>query len=53
MDNKYKNHRILVTGGHATPAVACINALKDRGYKNFVYIGEKISLLFDKNPSSE
>jgi UDP-N-acetylglucosamine--N-acetylmuramyl-(pentapeptide) pyrophosphoryl-undecaprenol N-acetylglucosamine transferase len=53
MDNKYKNYRILITGGHATPAVACINELKNRGYQNFIYIGQKKSLLFDKNPSSE
>lgn len=50
--NKNKN-LILITGGHATPAIACIDELRLRGYENLIYIGQKKSLLFDKNPSSE
>jgi len=50
---KEKKYLIFITGGHATPAVACINELKKRGYNNLVYIGQKKSLLFDKNVSSE
>lgn len=48
-----KNPLIFVTGGHATPAVACINELRNSGFSNIVYIGQKKSILFDKNVSSE
>lgn len=48
-----KNSCILVTGGHLTPALACIDELIDQGYKNILYIGQKKSILFDKNTSSE
>lgn len=50
---KKKNKRILITGGHSTPAAACINELKNRGLENIVYVGQKKSILFDKNVSSE
>lgn len=50
---KKNNALILITGGHATPAIACIDELKRRGYENLIYIGQKKSLLFDKNTSSE
>jgi UDP-N-acetylglucosamine--N-acetylmuramyl-(pentapeptide) pyrophosphoryl-undecaprenol N-acetylglucosamine transferase len=48
-----KSKRIFITGGHATPAIACINELKSRGYIDLVFIGQKKSLLFDKNTSAE
>jgi UDP-N-acetylglucosamine--N-acetylmuramyl-(pentapeptide) pyrophosphoryl-undecaprenol N-acetylglucosamine transferase len=48
-----KKARIIVTGGHATPAIACIHELKKRGYSDIIYVGQKKSLLFDKNVSSE
>jgi UDP-N-acetylglucosamine--N-acetylmuramyl-(pentapeptide) pyrophosphoryl-undecaprenol N-acetylglucosamine transferase len=48
-----QNYLIFITGGHATPAVACINELIERGHKNLIYIGQKKSILFDKNVSSE
>lgn len=44
---------IFVTGGHTTPAIACIEELRARGYNNLMFIGQKKSLLFDKNPSAE
>lgn len=44
---------IFITGGHATPAVACIKELQKRGFNDLLYIGQKHSLLFDKNVSSE
>lgn len=44
---------IFITGGHSTPAVACIDELRGRGFHNLIYIGQKKSLLFDKSPSSE
>ncbi len=36
-----KNIRILVTGGHLTPAMAVLNELKKRGYSNFIWVGHK------------
>ncbi len=48
-----KNKLILVTGGHVTPAVACIEELQSRGFNDIVYVGQKKSLLFDKNSSAE
>lgn len=48
-----QNIKILITGGHATPAIACIEELRLRGYENLVYVSQKFSILFDKNPSSE
>lgn len=53
MENNKNALKIFVTGGHATPAVACINELKSRGYNDIIYIGQKHSILFDKNVSSE
>ena len=47
------NSRIFITGGHATPAIACIEELRQRGFTDLVYIGQKKSILFDKNNSSE
>ncbi|MFW5719989.1 MAG: UDP-N-acetylglucosamine--N-acetylmuramyl-(pentapeptide) pyrophosphoryl-undecaprenol N-acetylglucosamine transferase [Candidatus Dojkabacteria bacterium] len=44
---------VFITGGHATPATACIAELRKRGYSNLIYIGQKKSILFDKNYSSE
>ncbi len=49
----HKDSLIMITGGHATPAVACIEELRSRGYANLVYVGQKKSILFDKNTSSE
>lgn len=48
-----KNSLILITGGHATPAIACIEELQARGFQQLIYVGQKKSLLFDKNVSSE
>src|SRR5260221_7507301 len=36
-----KKSKILITGGHLTPAVAVIGELKKRGFTNFVWIGHK------------
>jgi UDP-N-acetylglucosamine--N-acetylmuramyl-(pentapeptide) pyrophosphoryl-undecaprenol N-acetylglucosamine transferase len=53
IESKEKKYMVFITGGHATPAVACINELRSRGYNNLIYIGQKKTILFDKNPSSE
>lgn len=36
-----KSDLILITGGHATPALAVISELKKRGYTNFLWVGHK------------
>lgn len=45
--------KIFITGGHSTPAAACIEELLKRGYKDITYVGQKKSILFDKKVSSE
>lgn len=36
-----KSDLILVTGGHATPALAVISELKKRGYTSYLWVGHK------------
>jgi UDP-N-acetylglucosamine--N-acetylmuramyl-(pentapeptide) pyrophosphoryl-undecaprenol N-acetylglucosamine transferase len=48
-----KDSLIFVTGGHTTPAVACIAELRRRGFNRIIYIGQKKSVLFDRNDSAE
>jgi UDP-N-acetylglucosamine--N-acetylmuramyl-(pentapeptide) pyrophosphoryl-undecaprenol N-acetylglucosamine transferase len=45
--------RILVTGGHMTPALAVIDDLHQRGFHNFVWVGHKYNQAGDKEPSAE
>ncbi|MBE0573771.1 glycosyltransferase, partial [Candidatus Dojkabacteria bacterium] len=47
------NQKILVTGGHLTPAIAVVTELKKRGYSNFVWIGHKYNQASTKTPSAE
>ncbi len=47
------NKKILITGGHLTPAVAVINELKKRGYTNFVWVGHKYNQSGSNTPSAE
>lgn len=35
--------KILITGGHLTPAIAVLNELKNRGYHNFSWVGHKFN----------
>lgn len=51
MDNY--NKKILVTGGHLTPAVAVINELRSKGYNNFVWVGHKYNQAGSKIPTAE
>lgn len=37
----FTKKRILITGGHLTPAIAVISELKKRGFTNFVWVGHK------------
>ena len=45
--------RILVTGGHMTPALAVIADLQQRGFRNFVWVGHKYNQAGDKETSAE
>ncbi|MCX8034838.1 MAG: glycosyltransferase [Candidatus Dojkabacteria bacterium] len=51
--SNFHSQKILVTGGHLTPAQACIEELIAKNYKNIVYVGQKRTILFDKNLSAE
>lgn len=48
-----KTDKILITGGHATPAFATLDELKLRGYSNFVWVSEKYNQRGTKEPSGE
>lgn len=47
------NKKILVTGGHLTPAIAVISELKKRGYTNFVWVGHKYNQAGSNIPTAE
>lgn len=47
------NNLILVTGGHATPALAVINELKSYGINNFLWVGNKSNQSGNKETSPE
>lgn len=38
---KLKDIKILITGGHLTPALAVLDELQERGFKRFVWVGRK------------
>lgn len=48
-----KSDLIIVTGGHATPAIAVISELKKRGYTNFLWVGHKFNQQGNKEVSPE
>lgn len=48
-----KKHKILITGGHLTPALAVIEELKSRGSNNIVWVGRKKTMRKDENNSAE
>ncbi len=48
-----KNQRILITGGHLTPAMAVLHELKKRGYNNIVWVGHKYNQAKNKQLSPE
>jgi len=45
--------KILITGGHLTPALAVIEEFKKYGYNNFLWIGRKKTMRKDVNLSAE
>lgn len=54
MQNKeVLKQKIVFIGGHLTPAVAILQELKKRGYKNISWIGTKHTQIGDKNLSAE
>lgn len=48
-----KKEKILITGGHLTPALAVLEELEKIGYKNFLWVGHKFTMINDKEPSFE
>lgn len=45
--------KVLVTGGHLTPAVAVLNELRKRGFYNFVWVGHKFNQSNNRELSPE
>lgn len=53
MKTEHTKTRILVTGGHVTPAYAVIEELQKRGYSNIYFVGRKYSDRVKKDISFE
>ncbi len=53
MKDYKKQPKILITGGHLTPAIAVLSELKKRGYQNFLWVGHKYNQLGNKQLSPE
>ncbi len=51
MENK--DHKILITGGHLTPALITADELKKNGYDNLLWIGRKHTQTGDTSESPE
>lgn len=52
MINK-KKIKVLLTGAHNTPPLAVWKEMKRRGYSNFLWVGQRKSIIGDKNYSAE
>ncbi|MEI7604052.1 MAG: UDP-N-acetylglucosamine--N-acetylmuramyl-(pentapeptide) pyrophosphoryl-undecaprenol N-acetylglucosamine transferase [bacterium] len=52
MENN-KLTKILITGVHSTPALSVMDELQKRGYSNFVWVGQKYSIIGNKTPTLE
>jgi UDP-N-acetylglucosamine--N-acetylmuramyl-(pentapeptide) pyrophosphoryl-undecaprenol N-acetylglucosamine transferase len=48
-----KNSKILITGGHLTPALAVVDELKKQGFHKIIWIGTKYNQAGNKNLSPE
>lgn len=45
--------KILITGGHLTPAIAVVDELASKGFDNIIWVGHRHSQVMDKNDSAE
>jgi UDP-N-acetylglucosamine--N-acetylmuramyl-(pentapeptide) pyrophosphoryl-undecaprenol N-acetylglucosamine transferase len=52
MENS-RDKKILLIGGHMTPALAILEELQSRGFHNFVWVGNKFSQTQSSNLSAE
>jgi UDP-N-acetylglucosamine--N-acetylmuramyl-(pentapeptide) pyrophosphoryl-undecaprenol N-acetylglucosamine transferase len=52
-ESKLKSQKILITGGHMTPALAVMQELRSRGFKDFVWVGHKFNQTNATVPSPE
>jgi UDP-N-acetylglucosamine--N-acetylmuramyl-(pentapeptide) pyrophosphoryl-undecaprenol N-acetylglucosamine transferase len=53
MEKDIKNKKILITGGHLTPALAILDELQTQKYSNIVWVGLKYSQAFSSGTSFE
>ncbi|MFQ5493713.1 MAG: glycosyltransferase [Candidatus Dojkabacteria bacterium] len=47
------NDKIFITGGHLTPALAVLEELQERGYRNLVWVGTQYSQTQSEHKSAE
>jgi UDP-N-acetylglucosamine--N-acetylmuramyl-(pentapeptide) pyrophosphoryl-undecaprenol N-acetylglucosamine transferase len=48
-----KKKKILITGGHSSPAFSVLDELKTKGYENIIWVSEKHNQRGNKNVSAE
>lgn len=53
INNKNSKLKIIISGGHLTPALAVLDEFKRRGIENFIWVGRKFSMFGDKESSAE
>ena len=53
MEQTTKNMKIMITGVHSTPALAVLEELQSRGYEDFVWVGQKYSMMGNTNTTME
>ena len=53
MDNSAKKKKIIITGGHLTPALALLDFLLTKGFSDITWIGNKHSQTFSNLESAE
>lgn len=53
MDNEQQNKKILICGGHLTPAYITAYELQSRGFKNLLWVGRKFTQTSDSATSPE
>lgn len=51
--NQKRNKKILLIGGHLTPALAVLDELKERDFNNIVWVGRRYAQVGDRRKSSE